>query len=361
VFDLHLRRLQAARDVGGTLVEGRAIRLVEHRYKGRVVARALIASGGPHSPRIDVAMYRSGSERTFEIHPIVIRPESAADRVGKQLGLNVEAALGRPSLDDAFSFETATKPDLVRELFSDPTLCAVLAEAMEAFDAVVIGPPKGTVAGLVSRSPERLTSSDERRLSVLVRLSGALPAMRVRPPKSLFSQVMPVIVGAIVVEGSMFGAIAATLAADPIGGPVVVGPAAAGVALALLFACTVLLLLFRGMSNGFRPWLVTSLAALPVVSAVSVALYNQLNEALDADAPRTYEAAVFEYRPKRGKQSGVLRVRGLPARIVEPDARGLQSIGSKFMPGATCKRVAFTIGNGRFDSPWVIRTRCVSS
>lgn len=359
-MSIHLNRIQTAKDVASIEHEGRSFRLLEHRHKSSVTARTIVVSGGSHTPRVDAAGYRGAAERTFDIDPIVVRKETAADRFGKKLGLNVEALIGDGAIDDAYYFETDTAREVVRDLFSDPALRAALVEALGHADAVIIGPPGGVVAGM--KDGGGLTLKDEDRLRALARLAGALPAIRARPPKSPFAQVAPMIVTSLAIQIGVGVGVVWTHGCRPLLGAVVALPMLLGVVAAAVLAFTVLLLAFRGRANGFRPWIMSSGFLVVGVNGAAVGLYNDLNERLDHVAPKQYEATVVAYRPyKKKKQDGLLQVKGLPSSLVTPTgANGAQEIAYSLMPDPTCKKLELRVAPGYFGNPWVSAVRCMA-
>lgn len=359
-MSIHLNRLQTGKSVASIEREGRSFRLLESKHKNSVVARAVVVAGGPHSPRVDAASYRDASERSFDIDPIVVRRETGSDRLGKKLGLNVEALIGDPVIDDRYYFETDTKADVVRDLFADPALRAALVEAAALFDAVVIGPPGGVVAG-VRESP--LSLKDDMRVGALERLAGALPLVRARPPKSPFARIAPMVVGSTGIQIGIAGGTIWTSQCGALADPVVAVPILLAIAATAALAFTVLLLIFRGRPNGFRPWIMTSGFSMVTLAGLGVGLYNDLNLRLDPAQPKRYEATVVFYRPyKNKKQSGLLQVKGLPTSLVTPEgANGVQEIKHSLMPNPDCKRLELYIAPGYFGNPWVSRVRCMGN
>jgi hypothetical protein len=362
---------QLQRIAGGSVVEerefeGRRVRLLQSKHKSSVVARCVVVAGGPHTPRVEGASYRGVNERTFDIDPILVRPETGADRFGKALGLNLEASLGADEIDRKFYFETDTRPEIVRDLFADPALRDALLRNLERGDDVVIGPPGGAVAVVRSEGPTTLELRDDV-LVPLVRLAGALPLVRARPPKSMFAHALPMLGLSMAIQLGVMPAVFVGTSSNGLSGSLVFRPILVGVAAAVVLAFTVFLALFRKRANGFRPWIITSIGTAIAFSGIGVALANYLNEELDTAKPRVYEALVVQYRTKiKKKQSGLLLVRGLPASLVEPGAGGAQEIDYRFMPpndrvfpNPSCRKLALSIAPGRFGNPWVAGSRCL--
>jgi hypothetical protein len=358
---VHLTRLQTGRTIAQTSLGERTFRLVESKHKSQITARSLVVSGGSHTPRVDATSYRSAESKVFDIDPIVVRQETASDRIGKKLGLNLEAQLGDASIDARYYFETDTRPDVVVELFSDPALRFALLSALAKFDAVVVAPPGGTVAGVMTRSPSRFTLSDAGRLQRLEELAAALPAIRSRPPKAVLARVAPQVIAMVTLQACIMAGVFLTTGSRYLAGPMMLAPVGIGVVVAVLLAFTVLLFAFRRRANGFAPWLATSFVSLIAMPFLSVGLVNRLNVALDEARPTRHEVTVLAYKPHiNKKQTGLLRVLGLPATVMELDPGGAVEIEHRWMPDRSCKRVALDIAPGYFGNPWVSEVACVS-
>lgn len=356
---MHLSRLQTGTTVEQTEHGGRSFRLVESKYKGQVNARSLVISGGPHAARVEAPTYRSASPRVFEIDPILVRPETGSDRLGKKLGLNLEAQLGDASLDARYYFETDTRPEVVKDLFSDPPLRGALLAVLAKYDAVIIGPPGGTVAGVTTKAPTQFSLRDAERVRVLEELAAALPDLRARAPGHPFTRVVLQVVAMMLCQAAVLAGIFTTTAAGSLDGPIILWPALIGIAAALLLIFSVLLLAFRRRANGFLPWLITSLVTLVSLPFLAVGLTNHLNAELDPNKPKRYEVTVLDYRPRiKKKQSGMLRVLGLPATVMALEPGGAVEIDPRWMPRPPCKRLSLEIGQGYFGNPWVAKSTC---
>jgi hypothetical protein len=357
---VHLNRLLTGHTIEHTALEGRSLRLVESTYKGRVTERTLVVSGGTRAPRVDASSYRSAQHTAFDIDPIVVRPETGADRLGKKLGLNLEADVGDTSIDARYYFATDTKPEIVKDLFSDLALRGALVAALGKFDAVIIGPPGGTVAGAATTNPSRLTLHDAERVRALEDLAGALPEIRVRPLKHPILRASVQLAALLVLQGCILGGVFLTTSAGSLDGPLVFLPVLIGLAAALVLMWTVLLFAFRRRVNGFRPWLTMSLISLVALPFLAVGIANHLNTELDTTRPSRYDVTVLDYRPKiNKKQSGFLRVLGLPASVIPLETGGAVEIDPRWMPRPPCKRLALHVAPGYFGNPWVSKTACL--
>lgn len=353
----HLGRVSTGKVAASIQRDGRSYSLLENKHKNRVVARSIVVAGGSHAPRMHGASYRSMGEQCFDIDPIVVRSETDGDRFGKKLGLNVEALVGDPAIDERFYFETDTKPDVVRDLFSDPVLRASLVEALGLFEAVVIGPPRGVVAGVRGGA---LRLDDEARLQALHRLAGALPAIRVRAQKSQLARMAPQIFGSLLLQMGIGGGVFWSMSSRALVSPVVLVPLLLAITLALVLSFTVLLLIFRGRNSGFGPWLRTSLFLTVALGGLGVGLYNDLNHRMDPSTPVRYEVSVVRYRPHiKKKQSALLEVKGLPDSLVSgAGPGGVQEIDASWMPRADCKALELHVAPGHFGNPWVSKVSC---
>lgn len=357
---MHLTRLQNGKIIAQTSLGERAFRLLESKHKSQVTSRSLVVSGGSHTPRVGATSYRALHQTAFEIDPIVVRTETGADRLGKKLGLNLEPQLGDASLDARYYFETDTKPEVVVDLFSDPALRFALLAALTKFDAVVLGPPGGAIAGVMTRSPTRLTLSDAARLKALEDLAAALPVIQARPPKRPLARVAPQMIAVTVLQACIMAGVFSSIGSPYLVEPLVLVPVLLGIAIAVVLVVPVLLLLFRRRANGFRPWIVTSLLSLVAMPFLSVGIYNRLNSALDEASPKRHEVTVLAYRPHiNKKQKGLLRVLGLPASVAELEPGGAAEIHHRWMPGSSCKRLAIDIAPGHFGNPWVSHVACL--
>jgi hypothetical protein len=351
----HLLQLQTAVERERRHVGGRTVIRVEATQRSIILASALVAGEGPSHPRVDASGYRSTVAREFDIDSIVIRPENDLDRWGKRVGLNTEAELGEPAIDDAFYMETRTPPDVVRDLLGEPAVCAALVAALERFLVVIIGPPGGVVACMRPGAP--VSFDDPRDVDALLALAGALPAFRVRAPPWPHWRSVVSVVAIFGFSGLIAAARAAASSSLGLVATPVVIPGLAGLAVGLALAATPIRSACKGRSDGLRRWLVASIATVMSWTLLAPAAFGLANRFLDAQPGRDVEANVVRYRPPGKHTSGELLVSGLPHDI----ARGDLAVDPDWMVAYGCIRLAFRLHAGRFGLPWVERARCTKS
>lgn len=328
-------------------VAGRAFGVTLHD-PGRSSPRTLeVALSGPRDPAAA---------------PILLRPESRMDRLGKRLGLNREVQIGERTFDEAVYIESDAPDEAVRSLLGDEgRRRAVIAILGAGYSQIEVHGLRGLLAASRFGPDESHYASRtvEQVAAALAGLAAGLPERvvptvpgRVSGPAVLKG--LALVVGVLVLCVLGFGALGIAAAARDAFRPLddawyqVAVPAGFGVLVALLPAAAIVL---RGKSDSFRSFVVAAAVGAYVVPCYTAAALLVVNGVLDVSKPVRRPARVTRRWQTTGKGTHLHLEIQLPWRrgeLLELDP-GADLFGRL----ANGQAITVTTGEGALGWQWI--------
>ncbi len=346
--------------------------MLNHQRRTRAFEEARRALGGseidagPYRVRVDLtvggknqppALCLSLGRATVGGETILLRRETARDRLGKSLGLNREVELGDDGFDAAIYIESDAPDAEVRALLAREEVRRAVVEIISlGYTDVAVSPP--TAALLARRNNPKevhLTPAAIRRVAALLAvIAPALPARAEAPRDEPIAILIARVVGVLVLLVAGFAGAPLASFAHARWPTFTLAPYWQGIPAAFgLFVVAVVAaaLRFRGRSTSFRNlcWLAAALAY--AVPSYTMAAAFTLNGALDGTPPVHRASRVLSSFFTTGKKPAHhLRLAPFPGSegelelALEPDAYPHLAEG---------RTVTVKVATGALGWPWI--------
>jgi hypothetical protein len=289
---------------------------------GATIVAVRPPTGMKGSATIDLTL--GGRSAVFEIRPylrdwyllsiavpsaplpyVLIRPERAADQLGKRMGFNREVQVGDAAFDAAAFIDTAERDDVVRRLLERPEVRAAVLAILATGYHVEMSPDGLRASRLQMKMAPIATGTLPAAIAALEALAPLLPAL---PPTSFarphWFRSRSMVFGALAIAVIGFAAAGAAGAAvhpvavqrDILSG-FAVGFALWGAVVAALF------FLLRGGTHSIKQFFLAAFLLLLGVPTAGTMLVFLANSALDGSPAVTHHVTVIAVpKPSTGKK-----------------------------------------------------------